>query len=380
MKQFTVKNFSIFGIIVIGFIFFQNCAAKKTDPPYTVQLTGWDLAKSEQTPTNSLTSLYNNPTKLSVGTLAWEDGIYISRDGLTLFAQYSQMDLYKATVEDAQANPNLYTYKRGPSLGQDLNPPVGLGLTNDWMHSDLAFSTRTSADGDFPAWTLSNVKKGLFNDAAPQGILNASNSSQFDIFVYTDDDNAPSYAPKIRILRNVPRNPTGPGSFLISTAVSAATLYDENPHIERYDSNDPNKLVLFFDSKSRSSSLDIFYSTSTDGGTTWSAIQAVSTVNSTATEHQPHLYFDGSFWWLYLSAYNSDDSKMGIFRYKQGTPGNWNTWQNKELVISAGTSVGVGEPSLTSSGDIAFVVITQNTQNPTATDKYDADPWIMKKK
>lgn len=48
--------------------------------------------------------------------------------------------------------------------------------------------------------------------------------------------------------------------------------------------------------------------------------------------------------------------------------------------MSAGTSVGVGEPSLTSAGDLSFVTITQNTQNPSATDKYDADPWFMRRR
>lgn len=124
----------------------------------------------------------------------------------------------------------------------------------------------------------------------------------------------------------------------------------------------------------------MFYTTSADGGLTWTSVQPLNTVKTTTTEHQPHLYFDGAGWWLYLSAFNPNDGKLAIYRYKQGTVGNWDSWQNKELVISAGTTVGVGESSLTSSGDVSFFVITQNTQNPSAFDKYDAYPWLMKRR
>ncbi len=235
-----------FGLIII----FGLSCSKSGDSTTANTLTGWDLIKANQMPKNELPTKYEEPFQQPNSTLAWEDGIYITRDGLTLYAQYTQMDLFKGTIEDGQSNPNLHVYKRGPSIGQDLTPPAGV---NDWMHSDLILSTRTNLSDKFPAWTLSNVKKSLFNDAAPQGILNGSNPLQFDIFLYTDDDNNPSYAPKIRILRNVGRNPNGPGSYLLSTAVSSSNLFDENPHIERFDPADPNKLVLFFDSKSRSS-------------------------------------------------------------------------------------------------------------------------------
>ena len=42
-------------------------------------------------------------------------------------------------------------------------------------------------------------------------------------------------------------------------------------------------------------------------------------------------------------------------------------------------TAGVGEPSLTSRGDLSFVVITGNPSG-TAVDTYDADPWFMKRR
>ena len=40
---------------------------------------------------------------------------------------------------------------------------------------------------------------------------------------------------------------------------------------------------------------------------------------------------------------------------------------------------GVGEPTLTSNGDISFVVIYARP-NPTAFDNFDADVWYLPKK
>ncbi len=342
---------------------------------------GWDEVKNKQSPNNALPAEYQTPFRQPISTLAWEDGVYITRDGLTLYAQYTRLDLYKATVVDQKKNPDLYPYQRGPDLGQDLSAPSGSGITTPWIHSDLVFASRAGTSDAFSSWTLSGVKKKLFNDAAPQGILNAADASKFDAFVYTDDDTNPSYySPKIRILRNVPRNPQATGDLLLSSSISPDSYYDENPHVERWDSGDSKKWVLIFDSKSRSSSLDLFYTTSTDNGTNWSAVQAITSVNTGELEHQPHLYHDGSVWWLYFSSINSGDGKPAIHRCRQSTAGNWNSWGSKELVVSAGSSVGVGEPSLTSSGDLSFVVITENNVGPTATDKYDSDPWFMKKK
>lgn len=200
--------------------------------------TGWEISIANQSTENALPLICSAPSRQPVASLAWEDGVCITRDGLTLFPQYSPFDLFLSTVEDGKANPDLYQFKRGPSIGQDFTPPAGLRLTNDWMHSDLVISTRFSTEMAVSAWSLTNVKKVLFNDAAPQGILNNLDAT---IFVYTDDDNGPSYAPKIRILKNVSQVNLGIGAKKLPTSVSAANPYDENPHIERYDSGDPQR-------------------------------------------------------------------------------------------------------------------------------------------
>ena len=85
----------------------------------------------------------------------------------------------------------------------------------------------------------------------------------------------------------------------------------------------------------------------------------ISSVNTANQEHQPHLYNDGTDWYLYFSATHTD-GKLAIFRAKQQMSGDWDSWGTKELVIGAGNSAGVGEPTLTSSGDISFVVVYEN--------------------
>ena len=73
---------------------------------------------------------------------------------------------------------------------------------------------------------------------------------------------------------------------------------------------------------------------------------------------------------------NPADLKQAIYRAPQGTPGDWNSWGAPTLVVSAGTTLGVGEPTVTSHGDLSFVVIYQDGSGTTV-DTYDADPWYL---
>jgi len=153
---------------------------------------------------------------------------------------------------------------------------------------------------------------------------------------------------------------------------------EDNPDLEMIDASN---FVLFFDSDNYTGNIgshDIWYMTSSDGGTTWSVPTNVSSVNTTAQEHQPHLFKSGSDWYLYYSAPHTD-GKLAIFREKQTTANDWNSWGVKELVISAGNTAGVGEPTLTANGDLSFVVV-YDKGDADAYDRYEADPWFLPKK
>ena len=104
--------------------------------------------------------------------------------------------------------------------------------------------------------------------------------------------------------------------------------------------------------------------------------QPLASLDTAEDEAQPHLFPDGDGrWWLYFSAANPADGKLAIHRAQRTAAGDWDSWGSRELVIGAGSTAGIGEPTLTAAGDLSFVVVTQDPSGP-ATDRYDADPWF----
>ncbi len=71
------------------------------------------------------------------------------------------------------------------------------------------------------------------------------------------------------------------------------------------------------------------------------------------------------------------DGKLGIYRSLKGD--SWDDWQPPELVLSSENAIGIGEPTLSSNGDLYFVVVIENP-NGTKYDKYDCDVWVVHKK
>ena len=229
--------------------------------------------------------------------------------------------------------------------------------------------------------TPSGLRKGTgYNLGAFQGDLNAQGTGYLRA-VYTDDEVAAGGS-KISLVQSVGLSPTYPGlgAALPAPINVPGDAYD-NPHIE----NVGGIWVLFFDSETLTGSepgRNVFNSTSTDNGASWSTPADVTSVNDTGTTglagpaQQPHLYHDGSDWWLYFTAPNPGDGKLGIYRAGQKTPGDWDSFDPPTLVVSAGTTQGIGEPSVTADGDVSFVAITLNPSG-TALDQYDADPWFL---
>lgn len=355
------------------------CAAPTVVTPPDAGASSWDATKAAQTPTNELPAEFGAPYRQPLASLAWEDGIYVSRDGLNLYATYIPMDLLRAVL-DGVFPPDFHLYRRGPTLaGQvfrtDLSPP------NPWIHADVAISRRADTSSGFQTWCLSGLNKGTgYNLGAFQGDLNGTGTGYLRA-VYTDDEVDPG-GPKISLVTDVGLSPAYPGlGAALPAALNVAGDEYDNPHLEVVGGT----WVLFFDSQTLTGSgpgKNVFYSTSTDSGATWSTPVNVTSVNDTATTglggpgQQPHLYYDGSVWWLYFSAANPGDGKLGIFRAQQGTPGDWNSFGAPTLVISAGTTQGVGEASVTANGDVSFVAVTLNPSG-TAVDQYDADPWYL---
>lgn len=333
----------------------------------------WPLIKSTTTLQVGLPAEFGAPYKQPLSVGGWEDGVFISRDGLNLYCFYTPIDLFSWQFVGAANNASFTPYFRGPSFGMDLITAPLPGPT-EWLQSDILISQRAATTAPFPTWQLSGLANSIWSEGAPQ--INSITSSTADLFVYATNNVPTAYKTDIVLLRNVGLNPAIQGNAL-PAPVNTPNTREDNPHIERLSSQN---LVLFWDSDDRAGGvgqLDIWFSTSTDNGITWATPTQVSTINTALGDQQPHLYNEGIDWYLYYTGTNTVTSKPEIYRAKQTISGNWNSWGNKQLVVGAGNAFGVGEPTLTQSGDLSFVVLYADLVNGTATDKYDSDPWFL---
>jgi len=118
----------------------------------TAGASSWAAAKAKQAPVNELPGEFTTPYAQSLSTLAWEDGIYISRDGLNLYATYIPMDLLKAVLDGV--SPTLfYLYRRGPTLAGQVFP-TNISPPNPWLHADVAIAQRSATSVPFTSWCL----------------------------------------------------------------------------------------------------------------------------------------------------------------------------------------------------------------------------------
>jgi hypothetical protein len=327
----------------------------------------WTTVKAQAVPHLALPEEFEAPATLSVTNAGWEDGLFISRDGLRLFAFYAPVDLISWELHSGDPG-DFSDYLRGPTLGMDLS----------WiLHGDIVVASRTSTDQPFSSWRLSGLSGSPYTQGAPQYIPGVGRRA--DIFVYTDN-NEPDGVQRLRILRDI-----DVGSLTSGTAIPAPirdpAFRQDNPHIERLSDTE---LVLFYDTDDVgcvSADLIIKYSLSTDNGATWSTPMAVTSINTHSSQQGPHLWKNpgNDTWYLYYGATNPADGKLGVFRSRQSIPGDWDSWVEETLVVGAGNTHAVGEPSLTANGDLYFVTILEHTDG-TPADRYDNDPWMARKK
>lgn len=402
-----VYNFLIFSLVSV--VFFASCKeSSSNNKTPTPTPTLWDKIKSNAIPSLLLTSEFNAPSKLAnVSTLAWEDGVYVSDDGLHLFAFYAPMDLLKFVPysDGYGVCPPIGDYIRGPILiGMDLDteaPIDNVGGCNDGvMHSDIAYSTRSSTSESFSSWTrhsTSNptaVNPAFFQYEGGLSTTKRMNGNYDIVFsrsTFTGDKDDLYWIQDSTSL--TPISPT------INAITDLNTSDQEgNPHIERLDSGDDDKLVLLYDNHGDSAATDyiMYYSTSSDGGANWSVAQALgANINNSSggvdENIQAHLFKDASNdWWLYFTS--NRDGTTEIWRSQHNDSANiftnFNDWAAPEKVIAVGTIsggygtiAGLGEPTLTSDGDLYFAVVyCKNPADQTSTDSCDVDPWVATKK
>ena len=356
--------------LIFSALAFTACGSEQSSDVTNEEI--WIKLKENASVVNELPSEFSSPYMQNISTMGWEDGIHISRDGLDLYCVYVPGDMLSFSL--AGLDPDQFgPYLRGPLYGMDLvSNPAG---RDSWIHGDILYSHRNSVSERFYNWTNSGVSKSVFSEGAP--FAYRKSGSVIEKFVFTSNNKPTTYDLDIWSVDNAGLNPSGTGAPLANFPDSAYT--EDNPDMEHVGGN---TVVLMFDSNDYpggQGSHDIYYSISNDNGASWSAVNNLSTVNTTLQEHQPHLYKDSNGdWFLYFSATNTD-GKLAVFRVKQQAPGDWNSWGSRQLVVSAGNTAGVGEPTLTDNGDLSFVVVYDNSDGGNY-DRYDADPWFMPKR
>ncbi|RMF63431.1 MAG: hypothetical protein D6743_10745, partial [Calditrichaeota bacterium] len=275
----------------------------------------WDAIKADARPFVALPDEYETPYKLPIAVGGWEDGLYITRDGLNLYCIYLPVDVFSFLYVGDGDITNFSPYRRGPTFGMDLTTnPAG---ASEWLHGDILYTHRNSVLEPFPEWQLSNLARPVWSEGAVQIVM--KDDSTADIFAYTSNHDSPPDKEDVDILffRNSSLNPSGVGEFL--PAPVRSDEQEDNPHIERLDASN---LVLFFDSPrpGGKGGLDIYLSTSDDDGATWSEPQPVTSVNTALDDQMPHLFRDEmGEWWLYFMSDDPNTLKSGIYRARLAT-------------------------------------------------------------
>src|SRR5580658_10393016 len=77
---------------------------------------GWDEVKRAQIPVCARNDQFDAPFRQPMASMAWEDGVYVSRDGLALYADYVQDDLLQFALDGADMT-QVWRYRRGPDIG-----------------------------------------------------------------------------------------------------------------------------------------------------------------------------------------------------------------------------------------------------------------------
>ena len=354
-------------LVVLGLVWLPVTAGAQPD---------WDRIKADARPFVALPDEYETPYKLPIAVGGWEDGLYITRDGLHLYCIYLPADVFSLVYFGDGDITNFSPYRRGPTFGMDLTTnPIG---ASEWLHGDILYTHRQSVTEPFPEWQLSNLARPVWSEGAVQIIM--KNDSTADLFAYTTNHDSPPDRDDrdLLIFRNSSLNPSGVGDFLPAPVNS--DFPEDNPHFERLDAQN---LVLFFDSDrpGGKGGLDLWFSTSPDDGATWTEPRPVTSLNTELDNQMPHLFRDQTGqWWLYFMSDDPVTLQSGIYRARLGTAGDWNSWSAPELVIGTGNTFAVGEPTLTRYGDISFVVVYDADTAATATDRFDADPWFLPRK
>lgn len=338
------------------------------------QQSAWDIIKADAAPvlTAPFADQFSAPEMVPLADYGWEDGLQVSYDGLHLYALYAPADLL-SWVGYFAANPGLpicSTLGSGAFI-RDYAGDYGMDIYTNYfacdtfMNLDILYATRPSIDVPFSNWILSDIARPGEIEGGPFPLFSDTDPDAVDHFLFTGPGS-------IWMINNTTANPSNIASAVrLPSPINPVSdeFTADNPMLTRLDNSD---LLLVYEKYTNPDHRDFMFTISDDEGASWTTPTVITTINNDAghIEH-PMLYFDGANYWFYYS------QNFDIYRARQGAAGNWDSWTDHEAVILKGNTVGIGEPSITSTGDIYFVAVIQNPDNPD--DLMDADPWYVKK-
>ncbi len=367
------SNYFVVSILFL-LLFVFCCSCKKVI--FNSPGPDWEKVKSETKPIVKAPG-YGAPCKLDINTLGWEDGQFISSDGLTLYCFYAPLDLFSFAFYSSADPFSLGPYLRGP-FQEIVNqvPEDFQKYTNQFLSSDILISHRSSIDDPFPEWSIAHFSTFATFDGAPQIILNDTNPNVVEFLVFTYLNPNPSYGNgknDIAYYRNTSRNPSGEFT-LFPQPLNEVEYNEDNPCLGKIG---VDTWVLFFTSEDRPETIggiDIFYSLSYDNANSWSSPAPVN-FNSAGDEDMPFLWQDSSgMYWVYYM--NNDNN---IVKRRQRTLNDWKNWDEEIPIIDKGNALAVGEPTLTQWGDVVFGLIYDAGTNwgTGKTNRFDDDVWIL---
>ena len=363
-----MKGYQIGAIIILVFTNFL----------FGQQNSDWDSIKPTISPivAASLENEFESPFRQPLAAYGWEDGLHISRDGKHLYALYFPGDLLGWTqffVQNMGTSP-ICDLLEDTSFIRPYADTYDMDMTTNtlgcerFVNVDILYAYRDDVNDTFTDWQLSGIARPGAVEGSPFPLFSEGNSNQLDIFLFTGDGD-------IWMIKNTTPNPSGiEQAIRLPSPINPVNdeFNADNPHLERLNGD---TLLMIYENYTDSDFRDFLYVLSYDNGDTWTAPANISTINhSMGKIEHPHLYKDEGDWFLYYSL------DCDIYRSKQQTPHDWDSWESPELVIEKGNSLCVGEPTLTDKGDISFVVVYENQVNDNPNDTYDIDPWFLPKK
>lgn len=360
----------------------------------------WPKVKCEATiHVLGINEFYSTPFRLDHNLPGTEDSPHITKDGLRLYCMYMPtdqlaLDIYVFATQDGAAYCNWDRWRRGQVGLLDFQvPPCPNPQVDSFLHSDIIYAERTSVKHSFGPWKRTGIANTSKAEVAPFPVQGNSMDGLERLYFNVDD--SPNNNNNIYYLENC--------SFDLSSNLPRvpSTLNEpnaslDNPYFTKVfdDATETEYEIAFFDSENKQpfngNRRDLWYTVKDPAAGLWQPPARVNTVNTGFDEAHAFIWLDESgiepeYWLYYTGQYNRGTRiepipANAIFRARQTIKNNWDSWDKPEIILQPGRNVGaIGEPSITSEGDLCFLVYYDAGPGFTD-DRFDGDVFYMSRK